>query len=128
MQRIYFDSVALIYYVERRAPWALQIDARLAASPVKIVVSDLTRLECRVKPLASGDAILLAEYDTAFASAELAPITAAVFDRATQIRATHNFKTPDALHLAAALEAGCDVFLTNDQKLKAFTDITVEVI
>lgn len=128
MQRIYFDSVALIYYVERRAPWAIQIDARLAAGPVKIVVSDLTRLECRVKPLSSGDAVLLAEYDTAFASAELAPITAAVFDRATHIRAAHNFKTPDALHLAAAVEAGCDVFLTNDQKLKAFTDITVEVI
>ncbi len=32
----------------------------------------------------------------------------------------------DALHLAAAIESGCDVFLTNDDQLANFPDITVE--
>ncbi len=128
MERIYFDSVAFIYYVEQRAPWSSRIDTRLTAGPVQIVVSDLTRMECRVKPLAAGNTALLAEFDTAFAAAELAPITTAVFDRATEIRAAHNFKTSDALHLVAAVEAGCAVFLTNDHRLAAFTGITVEVI
>ena len=35
-------------------------------------------------------------------------------------------KLADALHLAAAIEFGCDEFLTNDNQLANFPDITVE--
>lgn len=128
MERLYFDAVAFIYYIEQRAPWYARIDARLAAGPVQIVVSDLTRMESRVKPIQMGNVALLAEFDVAFAVAELAPLTAAVFDRATDIRATLKFKTPDSIHLAAAVEAGCYVFYTNDHRLDAYTGIAVEVI
>lgn len=34
----------------------------------------------------------------------------------------------DALHLAAAIESGCDVFLTNDHQLANFPNITIEVL
>jgi hypothetical protein len=34
----------------------------------------------------------------------------------------------DSLHLAAAVEAGCDRFLTNDTRLSAFTALPVEVL
>lgn len=37
-------------------------------------------------------------------------------------------KTPDALHLAAAILSGSDVFLTNDPRLKVVTEIRVETI
>jgi hypothetical protein len=33
-----------------------------------------------------------------------------------------------ALNLAAAMESGCDVFLTNDNQLANFPDITIEVL
>jgi predicted nucleic acid-binding protein len=59
---------------------------------------------------------------------QIVPITTAVFDRATLIRAAHNFKLGDSLHLAAATEAHCDRFLTNDARLAAFTAIPVEVL
>jgi predicted nucleic acid-binding protein len=95
-----------------------------------IAVSDLTRLECRVHPLKLGDAAKVAVFDAFFArvDVQLVPITKAVFDRATAIRASHNFKLADALHLAAAVEAGCNCFLTNDARLSRFTDINVEVL
>jgi hypothetical protein len=32
------------------------------------------------------------------------------------------------LHLAAAIEAGCDRFLTNDNRLTTFPDLPVEVL
>jgi predicted nucleic acid-binding protein len=32
----------------------------------------------------------------------------------------------DAFHLATAIEAGCEVFLTNDNQLANFPDFTVE--
>jgi predicted nucleic acid-binding protein len=77
-----------------------------------------------------SDAILLAEFDAFFAAidVQVLPLTAAVCDRATVLRATHNFKTPDALQLAAAIVHGCDRFLTNDARLSACTDIPVDVL
>jgi predicted nucleic acid-binding protein len=95
-----------------------------------VAFSDLTRLECWVKPLKLGAATTLADLDAFFIRPDvrLVPITTAVFDRATVIRATHNFKLGDSLHLAAAVEAGCDRFLTNDTRLSAFADIPVEVL
>lgn len=55
-------------------------------------------------------------------------LNAAVFEKATDLRARLNIRTPDALHLAAAIVGGCDVFLTNDEKLKRCTELRVEVL
>jgi predicted nucleic acid-binding protein len=131
--RIYCDSGVLIYYLEGAPTFRTRATIRLAALGMAgdiIAVSDLVRLECRMLPIRLGDAVRLAEYDSLFAQANVAlvPITTAVFDRATAIRAAHNFKTVDSLHLAAAVEAGCDGFLTNDTRLSGCTDISVEVL
>jgi predicted nucleic acid-binding protein len=56
------------------------------------------------------------------------PMPTAVYERACRIRAVHNYKLADALHLAAAVEGGCGLFLTNDHRLSSFPDITVEVL
>jgi predicted nucleic acid-binding protein len=131
--RVYCDSVILIYYFKGAPPFKARATARLtalwAAGDV-VAVSDLVRLECRMQPLRVGNAVLLAGYDSLFTQPNVAvvPITTAVFDRATNIRATTVFKLADSLHLAAAAEAGCDRFLTNDTRLSAFTDIPVEVL
>ena len=79
----------------------------------------LTELECRVEPMRNGKHSLLHQYDSLFAS----PLTRrlglsdSVYQRATELRASHRLKTPDALHLAAALEHGCDSFWTRDDRL-----------
>lgn len=130
---IYCDSVILIYFFDHTGPFHGRAVARLSALRTAgdlVADSDLTRLECRMKPIRLGNASALPLFDGFFAQPDvrLVPITTAVFDRATVIRAIHNFKTVDALHLAAAVEAGCDRFLTNDARLSAFTDIPVEVL
>jgi predicted nucleic acid-binding protein len=128
--RIYLDAAPVIYTVEQVPLYADAVDARLAAADVVCVASDLTRLECRVKPLRTSDTQLLQDFDLFFAGtvAEIVVLKRDVLDRATAIRAQHGFKTPDAIHLAAAVEAACDIFLTNDQQLVPFPDIVVEVV
>jgi predicted nucleic acid-binding protein len=131
--RVYCDSVVLIYYFEGTPPFNTRATTRLAAlwaAGDLLASSDMVRLECRMHPIRFGDTVRLAEYDNLFTqpNVELVPITTAVFDRATVIRATHNFKLADSLHLAAAVESGCDSFLTNDTRLSLFTDIPVEVL
>ncbi len=128
--RIYLDAAPVIYTVEKMEPYAAIVDARLAAVGVVRVASDLTRLECRVKPIQVGNAALLSDFDEYIAGnvSEIVPLTRAVMDRATDIRAQYGFKTPDSIHLAAASVAKCDVFLTNDHRLDRFTGIAVEII
>ena len=38
---------------------------------------------------------------------------------------TEGIKLPDAIHLASARAAGCETVLTNDQQLKAVSDLHV---
>ncbi len=44
---------------------------------------------------------------------------------AAQLRAAYRLKTPDAIHLATAIDSGCDVFVTNDDSLKKVQEIKV---
>lgn len=134
MTRIALDSSTLIYFVEGSEPLRDRIARRLdvvRADPSgQVVASRLARLECRVKPLRNNNPILLSEYDAVFGAGRFAllDVTAAVLDRATELRARHGFKVPDAIHLASAVEAGADAFLTGDAGLAKCPDVNVEVI
>lgn len=123
MRRVYFDSNMVIYFVERHPKFFAPLFQRMVGSAgnelVTCVVSDLVRLEARLLPMRDGDSGLLALYDDFFQNTNQNGVRfdQTVFDLATQLRADYRLKTPDALHLAAALESGCDEFWTNDQRL-----------
>jgi predicted nucleic acid-binding protein len=130
---IYCDSVILIYYVDHVGALQTRAANRLAAihsAKDQIVVSDMVRLECRVMPIRQSDKTRLDLFDNFFSSPDVmhVPLVTAVFDRATRIRAQHNYKTVDSINLAAAVEYGCKLFLTNDTRLKGFPDIIVEIL
>lgn len=128
MMHYYLDAASIIYTIEDVQPFATLIEAKLSVIGLTLITSEMARLECRIKPMRQGNTALLADFDDYFANtiAELVPLTRAVIDRATEIRAQFNFKTPDALHLAAAVIANCDVFLTSDQRRSRFTDLIIE--
>jgi predicted nucleic acid-binding protein len=124
MARAYLDSCVVIYLVQ--GPESLSRTVRGALGldkddPPVLCIPDLTRLECRVKPIREGDDELLAQFDGLFSSRDIEwlAIQTDTFDLATELRAHHGTKTPDALHLAAAILGGCDVLWTNDRRLTA---------
>jgi predicted nucleic acid-binding protein len=130
---VFLDTNIVIYSVERNLVWGPKVAVRLAAlkgAGDEAAISDLIRMECRVGPLKSGNMVRLNEFDAFFASPEVQvfPATAAVCDRASEIRAAHGFKPLDALHLAAAIENHCGLFLTNDTRLSRFAGIPIEVL
>jgi uncharacterized protein len=130
---VYCDSMIFIYLLDMKSPFNARAAARMAAlwsGGDVAAFSDLSRLECRITPLQLGAKKALADLDAFFTRPDVRfiPITTAVFDRAALIRATHKFKLGDSLHLAAAMEARCDRFLTNDLRLSAFTGVAVEVL
>ena len=128
--RIYLDSAPLIYLVENIAPYASALATRLTVPDTIQVCSELSRLECRVKPIRDGETALLAAFDSYFTGiiGEVIPLSRQVIDQATELRARYDFKTPDAIHLAAAITSNCDLFLTNDHRLNKCTEIAVETV
>jgi predicted nucleic acid-binding protein len=130
---IYLDANVVIRPVEGDAATLAPLAARLApalGAPGSLVTSRLTRLECRSKPLRAGDRATLSRYDVFIAGVELvlAEVTPAVVERATELRARYNLKTPDALHYDTATEGGAAVFLTGDRGLARCTEVPVEVL
>lgn len=130
---IYADANVIIRLMEGDASTRAPLEARLRplrGSGRFLVTSRLTRLECRVKPLRNGDAPLLALYDVFFAGpeVELREVTEAAVEKATEIRARLNLRTPDAIHLATAILAGVSAFLTGDRNLARCTEVPVEIL
>jgi predicted nucleic acid-binding protein len=130
---VYLDTNVVIYATENPPVWGPKATGRLAALRAAghdFMVSDLTRMECLVGPLKSGNGTLENQFRAFFTSSgvQVTAITPGLCDRAARVRASFGFKPMDALQLAAAVEHGAHVFLTNDLRLQAFTGITVEVL
>lgn len=136
---IYLDTCILIYWIEGPAPFDARVRTHLAtlqAAGHRFAISEFTRLECLVKPLGVGDGALLLDYERMFLAPNVAfvPLDAPVFERAANIRGVHGYaggkrySAQDALHLAAAVQAGCASFVTNDHRLAGFPDIQVDVL
>jgi uncharacterized protein len=132
----------VIYAVERSPAdqqRALNHLATLERAGYRFAISELTRTECIVPVLGPGSGDRLSDFFRFFRGPNLRTVdlTAAVCARASAIRGSHTYPAippaqpkryglADALHLAAAIELGCDAFLTNDNQLANFPDITVE--
>ena len=130
---IYADANVVIRLLEGDTVTRAPLEARL--NPLRgtgrfILTSRLTRLECRVKPMRSKDTAVLALYDSFFigTEVEVLEITAAVVEKATELRATLNVKTPDAIHLASAILAGATAFISGDQLLARCKELPVEIL
>jgi uncharacterized protein len=130
---VFIDSSVVIYFVEQPAVWGSKASARMSAllaAGETFGVTDLVRMECRVGPIKLGNKPRLNDFAVFFAGPDLQvfPVTAALCDRASSVRAMYGFKPLDSLHLAAAVENHCGLFLTNDSRLSRFTGVTVEVL
>jgi uncharacterized protein len=130
---IYVDTNVIVRLIEGDVAARAPLEARLL--PLRgtanvLLTSQLSRLECRTKPLRNRNQVLLELYDAFFASTEVevAPLTVDVVDKAMELRAFLNERTPDALHLATAILAGASSFLTGDKDLARCTEIHVEIL
>jgi predicted nucleic acid-binding protein len=59
---------------------------------------------------------------------QLFEVTQRILRSAAQLRSVTNLKTPDAIHAATALDAGCTIFLTNDGRLRAVPGLSIVVL
>jgi len=131
---VYVDTCSVIYAVERIEPFfsaSAPLWAALSAGRQSVVTSELALMEVLVKPLRIGDAGLVTLYRNVLLSTvglTCLPVGLAVLEAAAGLRARHNLKTPDAIHAATALQAGCVMFVTNDAAFRKVPGLNVEVL
>lgn len=131
---IYLDTNAIIYSVEQIAPYDEVLEGVWRAvqrTELGIISSELTLLEVLVKPLREGKQALEQRYRrllTASREVHLYPIERPIIEQALNLRATVGLRTPDALHAATALQAGCDLFITNDPVFRRVSGIEIIVL
>lgn len=87
--------------------------------------------EVLTRPLKLNNTKLAAEYRDILlygGQFRLVPVTEGIAETAAQLRARYNLRTPDAIHVATALENGCDAFLTNDKGIQRVAEIRTLVL
>jgi predicted nucleic acid-binding protein len=114
---IYLDSCLLVYSVERHPTFGPPLEQALADRPDEVfAISPLVRMECMVKPLRQPELGLAPIFQAVFPRYLNLQVPEAAYDEAARIRADHNLRTPDALHLAVARVGGCAALWTNDDR------------
>ncbi len=131
-RQAYLDSNVFIYAHEGIPPYAealRELFEEIDAERVRATTSELALAEVLVRPFADGDTELQASYRDMIQPSGtfgVAPVSRAVLVEAARLRAdSGSLKLPDAIHIATAKAAGCQVFVTNDRSLKDSSEIPV---
>ncbi|MDP2759936.1 MAG: PIN domain-containing protein [Sideroxyarcus sp.] len=126
MAKVYLDSCMIIGLIEGDA--TLRQTLRRQLCNHLICCSELSRLKARVLAIRNDDAASLQQFDQFFAACEMVTLNRAVFDQSALLRAKSNLKTPDALHLAAAIHASCEEFWSDDKQLNSVASRFMSVV
>jgi predicted nucleic acid-binding protein len=120
------DTAPLIFYIEDHPSYAdllAPFFEAVKSGEIRVVTSTVTLLEVLVHPLKHGDESLAHAYNDILLSSPntlTVPVTPATAQTAAELRVTSNLKTPDAIHLATAINHRADAFLTGDRDFGGF--------
>jgi hypothetical protein len=94
------------------------------------VTSTLTLIETQMAPCRAGDMALADRYETVLRSrgVKLVALEPPLLQSAAQLCRRCGITPPAAIHLAAALSAGCTAFVTNQPSLASFSELPVLVL
>lgn len=129
-----FDTAPIIYFVEANPKYdavVAEIFGRIDDGRIIGVTSVISLCEVLVQPFRIGNDSLTTIYRNVLTNSPnflTQNITPSIAESAALFRSRYNLRTPDALQIATAVEAGCDIFLTNDKRLKRVNELTVLIL
>jgi predicted nucleic acid-binding protein len=124
------DTAPLIYFIEENPAYIEMVGLFFEAmdrGDFLVVTSTVTLLEVLVHPLRNNNIELATEYRDILLNSRLKTleVSNAIAEQAAGLRAAHNIRTPDAIQISAALNAGATHFFTNDIRLPEIPSIQI---
>ncbi len=122
MSKVFLDTNIFIYLIEDDGLWAEKAGYlldQLTKRRDQVITSSLTLGELLTQPMSRGDMRLVEAYESALTSPGVQLLD---FNRDSarlyaKVRQDKTIKAPDAMQLAMAATARCDLFITNDDRL-----------
>lgn len=130
-KRVGVDSMGFIYFLEDNPRFGAlsEIVFEFAEhNKITIISSVLVLIEVLTGYRKANDEILEQEFKQMmreFPNIEVHNIDYKLIDKVVDLRTKYNIKTPDAIHLAAAIENQAEVFITNDKSLNKIKEIKI---
>lgn len=132
-QPIAIDSMTFIYLLEKNPNYIVKVrnlfesirDGRSAILSVIGLIEIQTGAKKKKRFL---DAQLYKNQILNFPNLTVKEVNYNIAEISSDLRGKYNISTPDAIHIATAIDAGCSKFITNDIKLKKITEIKVETL
>jgi len=128
------DSAIFIYHFEEHPRYQMlctEVFDAMEAGAIRAVTSTVTLVEVLVQPLARGAQELAFRYEQYLRggpSVTLRSLDPDLALRAAHLRARYQIRTPDAIQIAAAIEFGARLFLTNDDRVRKVTEIEIVIL
>lgn len=127
----FIDSAVFIYFAEQHPKYlgiTNIIFNRVKNQELQAITSPITLAECLVVPERNQDANAIQIFTkliTTGPNVKFIPIEQEVAKQASVLRAKYKISLPDAFQLAISINIKCDLFLTNDLRLKKVSEVTV---
>ena len=129
--RLALDTMVFVYAVENQDGYrdiVRLLLKRIESGLHTAYGSMLLLTELLVSPYRLHQSHVASEYKSLlrdFPNFKLFPVDAEVADLAASMRSRFSLNTPDALHIANALQQGATAFITNDKALVKVKDLDV---
>ncbi|MGD9731604.1 MAG: type II toxin-antitoxin system VapC family toxin [Desulfamplus sp.] len=124
------DTSPLIYFIEENQKYIENVRLffeQMDKGNFLVVTSTITLLEVLVHPLRNNNRELVKEYRDILLNSKLVTleVSSAIAEKAAALRALYNIRTPDAIQISAAIDAGATHFFTNDVRLSPIQEIEI---
>ena len=131
---VFLDTAPIIYLIENNPSYYSTISSYLANSiknDVPILTSVISISEFGVNPKRLNKLELIEDMEQMLAmlQVKVVDINLEMAEISSSLRAKYqSLKSFDALQLAAAISSNCNLFITNDKRLKTITEINVRTM
>lgn len=133
-QKIGLDTVVVIYLLEEHPQYfsyAENLFKNIEKGHIEAVFSVVGLIELQTGVKRRNRYDLAFSYRTllgTFPNFSIIGINEQIVEIASELRAKYDISTPDAIHIATAIDFGADTFITNDKTLQKVKEIAVVFI
>jgi len=128
------DSMVFIYLLEENVEYLGKVQSILRSvqgGEYRGILSVIGMIEIMSGPKRKGRFDLAGRYKDVlqnFPHLSIVGISEQVVDISSTLIAQHHLDAPDAIHLATAIDAGAERFITNDKSLTKVKEIQVKIL